>query len=146
MLTSSLTYTSTPVEQCRRPVVPACDPTIVTSGINPPSINNEILLVKAGDIIDVGLDWTDWIKENGGKISSSTWAAHALSPQAPTITAITLIDEANTHTVCIVDASAAAVGDIYYLTNTITVDGIAAGAFVMPTRTVNRVIHVRIVL
>jgi len=133
-------------QACRRPVVPACDPTIASGGVNPPSVDGQIVLIKAGDVIDVGLDWSDWLEGNGGKLASSAWAKHSASPKTPTLTDGTLIDDASKQTLVIVDTSEAAVGDVYYLENTVSVEGIAAGGFTMPTRTLKRVLHVKVVL
>lgn len=134
---------------CRRAAVPACDPSVeMPAGGNPPSVDGSTILVKAGDIIDVGLDWSQWCAANDGKIATSAWAAHGSSPQAPTL-GDDGIDQAKQQTVAIVDASAASVGDIYYLQNTVTVSDATPGqanSYDLPTRTLKRVIHVRVVL
>jgi hypothetical protein len=132
--------------RCRRVTVPACDPEIAASGVNPPSVGGEIVLVKKGDIIDVGLDWSAWLEANGGKLSTSAWAAHGSSPQAPVISgSSTLIDEEKHETPVLLDLSAAAAGNVYYLTNTVVVQGLPNSAgFTMPNRTLVRVLHVKV--
>ncbi len=114
----------------------------------PPAVDGEVHLVRAGDIIDVGMAWNDWLEFNDAQIVTSAWAAHASSPQAPTLGADG-IDQALGETVVELDASAGAVGDTYYLENTITVSDKTAGAsntYDLPTRTVTRVMYVRLTL
>ncbi|MGE0699272.1 MAG: hypothetical protein AB7O57_09280 [Hyphomicrobiaceae bacterium] len=144
MLASNASYATAPVA-CRRPAVPACDPTVISTGTNPPAVGS-LILVKLGDVIDVGLDWSDWLDVNGGKLETSAWAAHGSSPKAPTLSNTTLIDENSKHTLCILDTGEAEAGDVYWITNTVTVEGVAAaGGFTMPTRTLNRLIAVKVV-
>lgn len=135
---------------CRRAAMPACEDYVagqtVTPPSVPPSIGGGMLFIRKGDIMDVGIDWSAWLAANNAVIKTSAWAAHAQSPQPPTISA-NGIDQALGQTVAILDASAATVGDTYYLTNTITVDDStpnATNTYTFPTRTLARVIHVRV--
>jgi hypothetical protein len=141
MLTATLPSPS----HCRRAIVPACDPQVVATGTNPTAVNTAPLLVKVGDTIDIGLDWSQWIAGNGGKLKTSTWAAHAASPVAPTFAgAVTLIHESRMHTVAVLDLSAHAAGTVYYIENTVVIEGIADGTFTMPDRTLKRMLWVKL--
>lgn len=143
-LVSSVTTTS----NCRRAKMPACEATDTSSNANAIALVADALLyVKQGDIIDVGIDWSAWMAANEGRIASSAWAAHAASPAAPTLISAATDFSAERHeSFTLVDASAAAVGDIYYLSNTITVaDATACGDADIPTRTMTRNIYVKVV-
>lgn len=130
---------------CRRSIVPACDPVAMSSSGNPSSVGDEITFIKKGDIIDVGLDWSKWLEANGGKILESEWAAHGSSPQAPTFSGdLDLYDGEKKHTVVVIDASGAAVGDIYYVSNTVTIRSDPSGSFTMPDRTLTRTMHIKV--
>jgi len=128
----------------RRAKVEADDPTvaITTAPTNPPAIGT--VLVRAGDIMDVGIDWSLWCKANDAaiKAAGSTWAAHGSSPAAPTI-ASSGIDADRKHTVAVIDASAAAVGAVYWLVNTVVMeDASPEGAYDFPDRTIKRTLYV----
>ena len=142
MTVSAITAT----DNGRRATVPAISPAVKIESGNPPPVENKTILVKAGDTLDVGIKWGTWLDANDGEIAASVWAAHADTPQAPT-----LVDDGydggKREAVVNVDASAATVGDIYYLENTVTVNDATpnSGTFAYGTRTLKRVIYVEIV-
>lgn len=128
----------------RRIQVEAADPSVAiqTAPTNPPAVGT--VLVRAGDIMDVGLDWSLWCKANDAKLKAagSTWAAHGSSPAAPTISS-SGIDDDRKQTVAIIDASAAAVGAVYWLVNTVVMeDGSPEGNYDFPDRTLKRTLYV----
>lgn len=128
----------------RRVQIAADDPTvaITTAPTNPPAVGT--VLIRAGDIIDVGLDWTLWCRGNDAslKAAGSTWAAHGSSPDAPTVSS-SGIDSDRKHTVAVLDASAAVVGDTYWLVNTVVFeDASTDGAYDFPDRTLKRTLYV----
>lgn len=125
---------------CRRLVVSPCD--VYESKNNPATVDGILVALKIGEVIDIGLDWSQWIAANAGKIKASAWAAHAQSPQEPTL-GVDGIDQDRLHTIVVLDLSAAASGDIYYITNTLTVEGVQSGGFTIPDRTIKRVIGIR---
>lgn len=133
----------------RRALVPAEDPTAISaSTATSRAVDGKLHYVQAGDIIDVGMDWSAWLKANDGQIVTSAWAAHANSPQAPTLGADG-IDQAECMTVTHLDLSAATVGDVYYISNTITVGDATSGqsnTYDIPTRTLTRTMYVQVVL
>lgn len=129
----------------RRPTVPAGDPVVVDTTAGVAIVNPVPIAIRKGDKIDVGLDWSQWVASNGGVIKASAWAKHDDSPQTPTISgAATLFDAAKGHTAVVLDATAATVGDTYYLKNTVTFEGPAGAAFQMPERQLVRTIAVRV--
>lgn len=135
--------------ECRRAVVPTCDPVVEHTGTTPPSVDGQIMKIKAGDTIDVGIDWKAFFEANNVDASNVTvlFAAHALSPQAPVFSgSLTLYDKDKAQAVVLLDASAAVVGNIYYITCTATLPGVTNSGLTIPTRTVRRTIHVRVVL
>lgn len=112
-----------------------------------PPLNSVLITVRKGDIIDVGILWGAWLKKNAGRLKTSSWAAAGApvaSPQAPTISS-QLLNESSGETVAMLNTTAAAVGDTYYLENTVTfgpdpeLNGVA-----FPDRTATRRIHVRV--
>lgn len=112
-----------------------------------PPLNSVMITIRKGDIIDVGILWGAWLKANAGRLKTSSWAAAGApvaSPQAPTITT-QLLNESSGETVALLDTTAAAVGDTYYLENTITfgpdreINGVT-----FPDRTAARRIHVKV--
>ena len=142
----SSTLSATP----RRALVPADDPSVEvpTNQAIPPAVDGRMMLVKAGDIIDIGMDWLTWCKANDGVLASSAWASHGSTPQAPTLGADG-IDATKQHTVVQLDTTGAAAGDTYYIKNTVTITDATAGAantYDLPTRTLTRVLHVRVTL
>ena len=144
MLASAAAY-GVAAKPCRRPSVPACDPVAASIGANPTAIG-DLILVKKGDVIDVGLDWSEWLEVNGGKLSASAFAAHADSPKTPTLADNDLLNTATNEAIAIVDTSSATLGDTYWLVNTVTVQSEAQqGGFVMPDRTLKRMIAVKVV-
>jgi hypothetical protein len=131
--------------QCRRAVVPGCDPIVAITGSVPPMIG-EVILLKKGDIIDVGIDWSAWLEQNGGELTSSSFAAHGSSPAAPVFQGVTTgIDDGRKHTVCLINTSAAVLDAVYWLNNTIIVAGAPSGTYTMPSRTLTRTIAVKVV-
>lgn len=133
---------------CRRALAPACDPTVETAATaNPPSIDGDIIYVRQGDIIDVGIDWTHWLDANDARLKSSSWAGHASSPNAPTITDDGF-DLDKGHTVAIIDTSASTVGDVYWMNNTVVVEdpSSTSNGYSIPDRTFTRLIHVKVSL
>ncbi len=144
---------STPVVQKppRRAVCPVNSPeptgvVLAQSGAIPPSIDGDEILIRQGDIIDVGIVWSAWLTANDAALKTSAWAADASSPKTPTVSS-SGIDAAAGQTVAVLDATAAAVGDVYVLNNTVTVDDATpSGGYVLPVRTLKRSIHVRVVL
>lgn len=136
------------VEHCRRAVVQACD-NVEHSGSIPPSADGKIIKVKKGDTIDVGLDWSVFFGANNVDPTgvTSLFAKHGSSPQDPTFEGeLTLYDKGKRQSVVLLDLSEAAVGDIYYLNCTVTLPGVQTDDLPLPTRTVTRTIHVRVVL
>lgn len=135
----------------RRAVCPVYSPdpapgALAQVGAMPPSIDGDEILIRQGDTIDIGILWGDWLKANDGKLKASSWAADGTSPAAPTITA-NGIDAPNGATIAVLDASAADVGDVYVINNTITVeDATPSTGYVIPDRTLKRAVHVRVVL
>lgn len=143
-MTIAQTY-ETSVDKCRRVVIPACEPSTIPAGTPPPVvINSAPILVRKGDTIDVGLDWSDWLAANGGELSAVAWAAHTDSPQAPTISgATTLFNKGEA--MVLLNLGSATSGHVYWLTCTATIAGIPVGGFTLPNRTVARTIAVRVV-
>jgi hypothetical protein len=125
---------------CRRIVVPACDPPAINKGTNPTLINALPLILRKGDIIDVGFDWSGWIAGNGGgQLLTSTWVANAASPKPPVFSgAVNLFDVDTGATVALLDVSGAAAADTFWLDNTVTIKGAVNGGFTMPNRTLTR--------
>lgn len=135
-----------PAAPCRRAIVPPCDPLQAAAGVNPPSVDGKLMLIRKGDIIDVGLDWSQWLASNGGKLKSSSWAAHGSSPGAVTFSGVTtLIDKEHQHTIAIVNTSGNAENDVLWLVNTAVIEGIPGDGFTMPDRTLTRKIDVKVV-
>ena len=139
---------------CRRSVAPACEPPNVINQVGlasppaPSSIDGGMLYVRVGDILDVGIDWSQWCTANDAKILTSVWSAYSGSPQSPTV-ASSGIDTGVSHTVAILDASAAAWGDTYWLKNVVTFGDAGASpnhSYAFPTRTLTRMIMVKVVL
>lgn len=142
----TVVYTD-PAVPCRRAIVPPCDPVSAASGTNPPSVDGKVMLIRKGDIIDVGLDWSQWLASNGGKLKTSSWAAHGSSPATPTFSgATTLIDKEHNHTLAILNTSGNAENDVLWIVNTVVIEGIPdASGFTMPDRTLLRKIDVKVV-
>lgn len=145
-----VTYTKKHADHPRRVSVPANDPsTENVEALTVPSLLNAggKFLIKQGDILDVGISWSAWVGENDAEIATSSWAAHADTPQAPTI-ASDGINATCAEAFVVIDTSGAAVGDTYYLTNTITVSDHTPDATEddnIPSRTLTRTIAVRVV-
>lgn len=128
---------------CRRAQVPACEAQDIAT--EPSFVADATLFVKKGDIIDVGIDWSVWLAANDGKVSVSAWAEHGSSPQSPTL-GDDAKNDTKMETFVLVDASAATVGDVYYITNTVTVvDATQTGDGDIPSRTLKRNIKVKVV-
>jgi hypothetical protein len=126
----------------RRAQIASDDPTVAISPAppSPPSVGN--ILIRAGDIIDVGIDWSLWAKANDAKLKTSTFAAHGSTPAAPTI-ASQGADLDRGHGVAVIDASAAAVGAVYWLVNTAVFEDLTPdGTYSFPDRTLKRTIYV----
>lgn len=141
-MTMVQSYETEPV-LCRRPPVPACDPASITGAV-PAAINATPILVRKGDTIDVGIDWSAWLEANKGKLKSVAWAAHGSTPQAPTISGATTLFSKG-EAVVLLNLGSAVVDNIYWLTCTATIEGIPDGAFTMPDRIVARTITVKVV-
>jgi hypothetical protein len=137
-------FASRQVAAPRRFAIAADDPSVEPTGTNPTSINATPMLIKMGDQIDVGIDWTQWIMANGGKLLSSAWAKHGSSPANPVVSA-DAIYVAKNQTVAILNASGATANDVYWLINTVTIEGPTEGPFTMPTRTLKRMLSVKVV-
>jgi hypothetical protein len=136
---------------CRRAALAACETmSNFTTDARPP-LNSTMITVRIGDVLDVGILWGDWLTANAARIKASSWAAAGspvASPDSPTIVPDSeLFDRKTGETVCLIDASAAAVGDIYYLENTVTLETDEDSenfSIVLPDRTVTRRIHVQV--
>jgi hypothetical protein len=130
---------------CRYPAVDACDPGVLNVGTLPTLINPAPLVLLKGEIIDVGLEWLAWGKKNCATIKTSSWVAHAQSPQAPTLQVpVTLFNETTQSTVAVLNLTAATLGDTYWLENTVVFKSDPVGAFQMPERTLRRTVAVRV--
>lgn len=147
-----IVQTAPTVARCRRAIAPVCDPqtpgtsVAVVAGAPPPSVDGNMIFIHQGDQLDVGIDWSAWLEANNATLKASQWAADPASPATPTVSA-NGIDTTAGHAVAIIDARTAAVGDTYWLHNTITVadGGGGPGAYAYPDRTLKRCIHVRVV-
>lgn len=136
-----ITYDLTAGGSCRRPAVRTCAPTPPT-GSNP--VSEGMVAVQKGDVIDVGLDWAGWLKANAGRLKASTWGTHADTPDDPVLGAAVIDIEAGV-TVTIIDLTAAAVGQNFYITNTVTIEGEPSPSGIkLPDRTLTRMVHVRV--
>lgn len=148
MIVSSTATASVPPRRALCPVVTpdGAIPTVQGDPV-PPSIDGEEILIRQGDIIDVGIIWAAWLAANDGKLKSSTWAADPASPDAPVL-GTSGIDTNTGTTITLVDASAAAVGAVYVLANTVVIeDGTpSGGGYTLPDRTLKRIVHVRVTL
>lgn len=131
----------------RRAGVPAAESFADFDASHRPPLNTTMITVKIGDVIDVGILWGAWCKANGARLKTSAWAAAGApvsSPQAPTISA-QLMDDLKGETVAVLDTSGAAVGDTYYLENTVVVERDSGlTGIVYPDRTVKRRIQVKV--
>jgi len=136
---------------CRRAALAACETMSNFTADARPPLNTTMITVKIGDIMDVGILWGAWLTANAARIKESVWAAAGSpvpSPQAPSIVAnSSLFDRKTGETVCVLDASAAAIGDTYYLENTVTLETDEDSenfSIVLPDRTAIRRIHVTV--
>lgn len=146
MLTTGLQYGTVP-DHCRRAIVPACEQH-TTQGGNPPAVDGKIMTVKKGDVIDIGVDWSQFFAANEVEASgvTSLFAAHGSSPKAPTFEGVlTLYDKGKAQSVVLLDLTGAVVQDMYWINCTVEMPGVATGDLTLPTRTVTRTIHVRVV-
>lgn len=133
----------------RRASVPATEAFSNATVDARPPLNTVVIAIKIGDIIDVGILWGDWLTANLARLKTSTWAAAgapAASPAAPTIVASSsVLDRATGETACVLDASAAAEGNVYYVENTVTIEADEdLTPLVFPTRTLVRRLHVEV--
>lgn len=128
----------------RRLAVPSNDTTDTSGSSDKALIEASPLYVRAGETIDVGWHWADWLTLNTGKIATSAWAAHASSPDTPTLGADG-VDQTRSETLVLVDASGAAAGDIYWITNTVTVTDSDSDSLAMGTRTLKRTLAVKVI-
>lgn len=134
-------------DHCRRAIVPACEQH-TTQGSNPPAVDGKIMTVKKGDVIDIGVDWSQFFAANDVEATgvTSLFAAHANSPKAPAFEgALTLYDKGKAQSVVLLDLTDAAAQDTYWIDCTVEMPGITTGDLTLPTRTVTRTIHVRVV-
>lgn len=134
-------------QDCRRASVPSCEAfTDFTSG-DRPFLNTSVLAIKLGDTVDVGILWGSWLVANNSRLKSSAWAAAGspvASPQAPTLTS-PVLDRSTGETAVLVNASAAAIGDVYYLENTVIIEpDPALTALALADRTLVRRIQVKV--
>ena len=114
-----------------------------------PAVNTTPLLIRRGDIVDVGILWGRWLTAQGMRIKSSAWAAAGdpvPTPDSPTLVANSqLVNKATGETAVMIDTSAATEGDEYYLDNTVVLEWdpeLTVLAF--PDRTAIRRIHVKV--
>ena len=128
----------------RRLSVPSNDDTDTSGQSDQALFEAKPLYVRVGEIIDVGWYWKDWLDKNTGKIATSAWAAHASSPQSPTL-GTDGIDQTRAETLVLVDASGATAGDIYWITNTVTVTDSDTDSLTMGTRTLKRTLAVKVI-
>lgn len=129
---------------CRRAVVPPCDKLI--AGATSPAIIASLVL-RVGDITDVGIVWTAWAEANEAKIKTSAWAEADDSPQSPTISSPAYVQNASTDqvTACIINASGAVAGDKYILENTVVFEAKANASIAFADRTLKRRIQIVVV-
>lgn len=150
----SLITTVSVTKHPRRSLVSAADPDYATGAfpsggtapLVPPSCDGQWLLMRVGDVLDFGIDWSQWLDANDGKLASSVWIAHAASPKVPVFGA-SGIDQSLSQTAVIVDASAAAFADTYFLANTVTIADPTTtnpAAWNFPLRQLTRVIWLRV--
>lgn len=129
-----------------RTVVKDAADSVIDSGnsVRPP-LNVTPLYIRVGDKLDFGIDWSAWLKANAARLKTSTWAAAGApvaSPQAPTLTS-PLMDADTGVTSVLVDATAAAVADQYYLENTIVITP-ANSPLAWADRTIVRRINIKV--
>jgi len=152
----SLVFTAPTVAQCRRGIAPACDPANATQLIAagaapptvPPTVDGQTLFMRKGDVLDFGIDFSAWTAANDAIISGAVWAAYAGSPKAPTISAQG-IDATLNQAVVVIDATAAAFGDTYWLQCTAQFTDATpnvANTYTFPARQMSRIIIVQVVL
>jgi len=130
---------------CRRGIAPSCDPlpaTNVTLTATPASIDGQILAVKTGDTIDVGIVWAAYLATCNGIIKSAAWALNAASPQ-PMVSAGNAIDQAGGQAILVVNTAANAINDIAYWDCTVTISLSNGLDYALPDRIVKRTIFVR---
>lgn len=131
---------------CRRAAIAACETlTDVTSGDHP-LLNTTDLQIKAGDTMDVGILWGDWLTANGARLKTSTWAAGGDSPQSPTLVSNSqVMDRKGGETAVLLNAGSATPGDRYFLDNTVVVERDEdASDLPLPDRTMIRRIAVKV--
>jgi len=137
---------TTLLSPARRASVPAVEAFVNYTADARPAVNTTVIPVKKGDIIDVGILWDKWLAHNFARIKTSAWAAAGApvaSPDTPDIDSSTFDERGES--VCILDTSAAEIGDEYYLENTVVVERDAAlTGVVFPDRTLVRRLHVKV--
>lgn len=115
-----------------------------------PSVANLIdatgsFYLKARDILDFGFLFNDWLQANGDSILKTvTWAAAVDSPNAPTIVGSQFFPAGEAFVII----GPGAVGDIYWLDCTVTIDVVQPrGGEVIPVavRTLVRRISVTVI-
>lgn len=145
---ATATYNSNSYSE-RRAVLPPDDPSVeADAGGNPPFVEGKLLLVKKGDIIDVGIDLASWCAANDAKLKSVSFAEHADSPESIVLTDDNGLDELRQHAVAIVDTTANTVGDTIWLNATVVVEDRTPSStgYAFPDRTLVRTIALRVVL
>ena len=134
------------VAKPRRALVPAGDPTAEYTGTNPPAVDGKLILMRLGDKLDIGMDWSAWLAANDGKLKASAWAVHADSPATPTLSGGGM-DQAEGQTVTIVDTAGLAVGNTIWLSNSVTIEDAspnASNTYTLPDRTMVRHLHIKV--
>lgn len=136
---------------CRRAVMPACESLKGSAPDQRPPLNTAPLFIRLGDVVDFGINWSAWASANSAKIKTSVWAAAGMpvpSPHAPAIVdGSELIDAANQATTFVLDAGgeAVAVGDEYFIENTVVFEKTADAPVAYPDRTVTRRLNIKVV-
>lgn len=142
---ATASYNSNAYSQ-RRAVLPVDDPSVATAAdANPPAVGGVALMVKKGDIIDVGIDWSQWCAANDAKIKSSIFTVHADSPDSVVITAANGIDTTREHTVAIINTAANVAGNNVWLENVVVVEDRTTGTYNFPDRTLTRMLALLVV-
>jgi hypothetical protein len=116
---------------CRRLVVPSCEPDIDPTQSAPlMCLTAAPLQMKLRDTIDFTVDFTDWLAANGSPtLATATWAVAAASPKTPTILSSSHSPFGKTNIVITPGVNALA-GDTYFLEVTVVT---TATAPVLPT-------------
>lgn len=126
--------------------VPTCEPVEDTNSIGRPSLH--LFFMPIDDTLDYGLDFGDWISQNGGpRMSDAEWAVASDSPDQPGSIANSSFTPGGLTVVSVTNGVAVEVGDVYYLQCTATFAAILAAedTLARPERKLVRRLHIKLV-